>query len=223
MSEFRLTYPACVLAGKTRLTQTDVASLRDDIFAGGITSSADATALLAINASVLDICQEWRDYFLEAMKHFVVRYCYPQGAMDALNAEWLTAMISTNGVIRTQLEFDLLIRVMAESAFVPDRLIVLAIDQIRAAISDDAGAWAERRPRSGPAVKAEDMALIHQVLRYGEGRRMVPVPVAAALKRTDALCSTQALPPGWTQLMRGIKVLDGSSTKPAEEAQSAAA
>lgn len=58
MSELRLSYPACAIAGKTRLTAEDIGILREHVFAGGLTSSQDAMILLAINSSCGEKCRE---------------------------------------------------------------------------------------------------------------------------------------------------------------------
>jgi hypothetical protein len=39
MGELRLSYPACVIAGKMRLTADDIAILREHVFVPGITAS----------------------------------------------------------------------------------------------------------------------------------------------------------------------------------------
>ncbi|WP_075288763.1 hypothetical protein [Pararhizobium arenae] len=155
MGEFRLSYPACVIAGKMRLTAEDIQILREHVFVKGMTTSQDAVILLAINTSCSEKCPEWRGYFMETMTNFIVRHCYPQGAMDDWNADWLIAMISTRGVVNSDLELDLLFHVIDVSSSITDSLSIFALEQIRLGLAEEKGAWASLRGgRSGLLNKA---------------------------------------------------------------------
>lgn len=145
MGEFHLSYPACVIAGKLRLTAQDIDVLRDHVFAGGMTTSQDAVILLAINRSSTEKCPEWQPYFIETMTDFIVRHCYPQGAMDEWNTDWLIAMISTRGVVHSRIELDLLFSIIDTAARIPDSLSIFALEQIRLALTTEEGAWPARR------------------------------------------------------------------------------
>ncbi|WP_349434014.1 hypothetical protein [Pararhizobium sp. A13] len=164
MSELRLSYPACVIAGKTRLTAEDIGILREHVFAGGLTSSQDAMILLAINSSCSEKCPEWHHYFIETMTNFIVHRNDPQGAMDAWKADWLVAMISTRGVINSSIELDLLFHVIDISSHIPDNLSIFALNQIRLAIIDEIGAWAGMRGSSQHGLQKSDVMLITRVM-----------------------------------------------------------
>jgi len=164
MSELRLSYPACVIAGKTRLTAEDIGILREHVFAGGLTSSQDAMILLAINSSCSEKCPEWHHYFIETMTNFIVHCSDPQGAMDEWKADWLVAMISTRGVINSPIEVDLLFHVIDISSRIPDNLSIFALEQIRLAITDEIGAWAVMRGSRQHGLQKSDVMLIARVM-----------------------------------------------------------
>jgi hypothetical protein len=164
MSELRLSYPACVIAGKTRLTAEDIGILREHVFVGGATSSQDAMILLAINGSCSEKCPEWHHYFIETMTDFIVRYSYPQGAMDEWNADWLIAMISTRGVVNSRIELDLLFHIIDISTHIPDNLSIFALEQIRLAITDEIGVWASLRGSRQHGLQKSDVMLISRVM-----------------------------------------------------------
>lgn len=164
MSELRLSYPACAIAGKTRLTAEDIGILREHVFAGGLTSSQDAMILLAINSSCSEKCSEWHHYFLETMTDFIVHYQDPLGVMDERNADWLIAMISTRGVINSPIELDLLFHVIDISPRIPDGLSVLALEQVRLAITDEIGAWAGMRGSRQRGLQTSDVMRIARVM-----------------------------------------------------------
>jgi len=164
MSELRLSYPACVIAGKTRLTAEDIGILREHVFAGGLTSSQDAMILLAINSSCSEKCPEWHHYFIETMTNFIVHCSDPQGAMDEWKADWLVAMISTRGVINSPIEVDLLFHVIDISSRIPDNLSIFALEQIRLAITDEIGAWAVMRGSRQHGLQKSDVTRIARVM-----------------------------------------------------------
>ncbi|MDW5313963.1 hypothetical protein [Rhizobium sp. PL01] len=168
MGELRLSYPACVIAGKTRLTVDDIAILREHVFVPGITASQDAVILLAINGSCSEKCPEWHRYFIDAMTEFIVRTSYPQGAMDEWNADWLIAMISTRGVVNSRIELDLLFHIIDISTKIPDSLSIFALEQIRMAMTEDASAsasaWAGLRGSRQNGLQKADILLIARVM-----------------------------------------------------------
>ena len=164
MGELRLSYPACVIAGKTRLTVDDIAILREHVFVPGITASQDAVILLAINGSCSEKCPEWHHYFINTMTEFIVRTSYPQGAMDEWNADWLIAMISTRGVVNSRIELDLLFHIIDISTHIPDSLSIFALEQIRVAMTGDAGAWAVLRGSRKNGLEKADILLIARVM-----------------------------------------------------------
>lgn len=164
MSELRLSCPACVIAGKTRLTAEDIGILREHVFAGGLTSSQDAMILLAINSSCSNKCTEWHHYFIETMTDFIVHCSDPQGTMDEWKADWLVAMISTRGVINSSIELDLLFHVIDISSRIPDNLSIFALEQIRLAITDEMGAWAGMRGSRQRGLQKTDVMLIARVM-----------------------------------------------------------
>ncbi|WP_426131090.1 hypothetical protein [Pararhizobium sp. PWRC1-1] len=164
MGELRLSYPASVIAGKTRLTVDDIAILREHVFVPGITASQDAVILLAINGSCSEKCPEWHHYFIDAMTEFIVRTSYPQGAMDEWNADWLIAMISTRGVVNSRIELDLLFHIIDISTHIPDSLSIFALEQIRMAMTGDIGAWAVLRGSRKNGLEKADILLIARVM-----------------------------------------------------------
>ncbi|WP_426230085.1 hypothetical protein [Pararhizobium sp. DWP3-4] len=162
MGELRLSYPACVIAGKTRLTADDIAILREHVFVPGITASQDAVILLAINGSCSEKCPEW--HFIDALTEFIVHSCYPQGAMDEWNADWLIAMISTRGVVNSRIELDLLFHIIDISKHIPDSLSIFALEQIRMVMTGDDGVWAGLRGSRQNGLQKADILLIARVM-----------------------------------------------------------
>ncbi|MBP1856566.1 hypothetical protein [Rhizobium herbae] len=145
------------------MTTDDIGILREHVFVQGLASSQDAMILLAINGSCSEKCAEWHHYFIDSMTDFIVRTCYPQGAMDEWNADWLIAMISTRGVVNSSIELDLLFHIIDISTQIPDSLSIFALEQIRVAMTEDVGIWAGLRGNRHGLQKA-DILLIARVM-----------------------------------------------------------
>lgn len=177
MGELHLSYPARVIAGKIRLTAEDIDILRDHVFVQGLSTSQDAVILLAINNSCSEKCPEWHHYFIETMTDFIVRYCYPQGAMDEFNADWLISMISTRGIVSSPIELELLFHVIDMASHIPESLSIFALEQIHLAISEETGAWAGMRGSRRHGLLKADIALVSRVMSAiarSRGRHLTP-------------------------------------------------
>ncbi|WEZ83688.1 hypothetical protein P6U16_02410 [Rhizobium sp. 32-5/1] len=131
MGELRLSQPACGIAGKPRLTSTDIDILREHVFAQGITSSQEAATLFAINTACTEKCPEWHHYFIDSISGFILHHCYPQGSLDERNAAWLIGMVSTGGTVNSPIELELLFHIIDVSPFVPDSLTIFALQQLQ--------------------------------------------------------------------------------------------
>lgn len=164
MGELRLSQPACGIAGKPRLTSTDIDILREHVFSQGITSSQEAATLFAINTACTEKCPEWHHYFLDSISGFVLHHCYPQGSLDELNAAWLIGMISTGGTVHSPIELELLFHIIDISPFVPDSLTIFALQQLRIGMRDDKGAWAGMRHSRRPILDADDVHMACRVM-----------------------------------------------------------
>ncbi|MGO7259236.1 hypothetical protein ACCT32_37545, partial [Rhizobium brockwellii] len=68
-------------------------------------------------------------------------YTYPQGSLDEINVAWIMRMFSTDGVVNSALELELILHVMEISAVVPGELRALALDKLRLAITDNIGGY----------------------------------------------------------------------------------
>ncbi|WP_159947752.1 hypothetical protein [Rhizobium sp. 18065] len=68
MSEFRLSFPACVIAGKQKLSANDILHLRSRIFPDGVPTSADVIPLVALNDGRSYTGTEWQSFVVEQLE-----------------------------------------------------------------------------------------------------------------------------------------------------------
>ena len=165
MSEFRLAFPACVIAGKHRLTTEDISLLRKHTFPEGIRTSNDVVTMLALNNSCPEKCPEWSSFFVEQLADFIVNYTYPQGSLDEINVAWLMRMVSTDGVVNSALELELVLHAMETSDNVPDELRAFALDQLRLALGEGIGGYKLSRAVDRKGITRQDIDYMMRVLR----------------------------------------------------------
>jgi hypothetical protein len=105
MSEFRLSFPACVIAGKSRLSAEDLTTPRGATFPDEVLMSKDAVTLPplqtsdALQSSQPEKCEEWNAFFVEAISEFVVHQSDIKGQRLILSAAEITKLGEIRAVI----------------------------------------------------------------------------------------------------------------------------
>ncbi|MCM2472283.1 hypothetical protein HGO38_02190 [Rhizobium sp. CG5] len=216
MSEFRLSFPACVIAGKNRLNADDVILLRKYTFPYGIQTSVDVVTMLALNNSCPEKCEEWSTFFVETLTHYIVHQCYPQGTLDDINAGWIRLMFTTDGVINSPLELELVLHIIEVASRVPASLSVLALDQVRLALSNGMGAYHLIRGHRGARMLAGDLNYVLRVLRGGCGPDIgaLSPEQASAIQRIDRAAVHGSSHPDWHAFTASLGTLAPQPVEP---------
>jgi hypothetical protein len=217
MSDFPFSYPGCI-TGKKQLSATDIDMLRDCAFPGGLRSIDDVAILITLNNACPDKCGEWASFFVESLTDFIVFHSYPQGSVDELNADWLARTVAPGGVVHTSLELALLLRVIELSSFVPVSLSVLALDQLRLAMTTSDGAYASER-ECGNSLTAADIVYIEKILRAPIGQVAASLRSAeiSVLKAINSVSLQEANHSGWRSLLKAIDRLEQKPERSAGE------
>lgn len=108
MREFRLSFPACVIAGKQRLDHHDVVLLQTYGLPHGVCSHEDAMTLLVLNGCCPDKCAEWQGYFIDSMACYILRKQPPENRIDRYKLQWLINTFTTDGKPNSPIEQRLL-------------------------------------------------------------------------------------------------------------------
>ncbi|MGR6465592.1 hypothetical protein [Rhizobium sp. PAMB 3182] len=208
MNGFRLAFPASAIAGKNELSAADVAILRKYIFPNGVLCHQDVTTLLVLNGCCPVKCPEWEHYFVESLAQFVLHYCYPQGSLDEVNADWIEATLATDGIVNSRLELDALLHIMDLSVEVPPSLSRLALDQLRHALRDNIGPLRSPARSETAGLDSADMAYVIRVLRNdfaGEHLRLAREQIGALLRIGDVVANRDNVG-DWEQLLQAISL-----------------
>lgn len=210
MSEFRLAFPACVVAGKHRLTAEDIVLLRKHSFPEGIRTSDDVVAMLALNNSCPEKCADWNAFFVEQLAGFIVHYTYPQGSLDEINVAWIMRMFTTDGVVNSALELELILHVMEISADVPVELRALALDQLRLAITDNIGGYKLSRAIDRRGITRQDIDYAMRIFRSVAEGGTIPVSSVeyGVLQQIEQATLRGANHPQWAGIMAAVELRD---------------
>lgn len=215
MSEFRLAFPACVIAGKHRLSAEDIGLLRKHSFPEGVRTPDDVGVMLALHNFCPEKCPEWNSFFVESLASFIVNYSYPQGSLDEINVAWITRMFATDGIVNSELELELVLHIMEISSHVPDELRAFALDQLRLAVTDNIGAYKLVRAVDRRGVTRQDVDFIMRVLRSICEAGVIPVGQLTydVLHRIGAETRPSANHPRWADILRALELREYTSPR----------
>lgn len=207
MDDFRLSFPACIIAGKAALDAADMERLRRYAYPEGICSKRDVMTLLTINNLCPLKCPEWHDYVVESVTMYIVDRSGPQGIVDDRTAIWLARLVASDGAVHSLVELDIVLRVLETARFAPDFLVTIALDQLRLAVCEDRGAYRHRRVKPWVGVDLDDLLYIYRILRgsVARGKVILPPDQLRLLKKIDAETPAgRSHHPGWHELLEAI-------------------
>lgn len=187
MSEFRLSFPACVIAGKNRLTADDLLLLRRYTFPEGIRSAEDVIVILALDTLCPEKCTGWRDYFVESLADYIVNRCHPAGSLDTMNAVWFEQVFAKDRVICSPHELELLLHLIDLAPPAPAALTALALDQLAIALAERRGPLQACRAAEHASLSLDDIAYVRRVLKHAcsNGRLLLDERERTTLLRID--------------------------------------
>jgi hypothetical protein len=104
-----------------------------------VVTRGEAEALFALHASAQDQCPEWGPFFVEAVSDYIVHQEKPSGYISTENAEWLVQATSTDRMVASMVELELLVKVLEQAKYSPPGLAAFALRQVMHAVVDGKG------------------------------------------------------------------------------------
>ena len=202
MGELVLPEVAAALVTSNKVTADNVLRLRREVYRDGVATRVEAEALFAIDGACRDRCEEWDEFFIEAVTDYLVNLEAPQGYVSPENAQWLIRAISKDGVVDTRTEIELLIKVLEKAKQSPAMLSAFALKQVAEVVVNGQGALAKGRTARAGTVTLADVEMLRRVLYAfgGEGQAMVTRDEAEVLfVINDATIEAQN-DPSWSDL-----------------------
>lgn len=190
--------------------EADVQKLRALYYEDGDISRAEAEALVEIHHACRIKDPAWQDFYIEAITDFLVGSAKPRGYINVDNADWLIEQISRDGVVESQTELEILIRVIDKARWSPESLVRFALNAVKDAVLTGDG-----RLRCGQKLKAGvvtdgDVELLRRIVMAFGGAGGVAVTRAEAqiLFEINDATADASDNPAWTEFF--VKALAGT-------------
>lgn len=188
------------IASRGRILPDDVLRLRRILFADGLTSRPEAEALLALDMTAAETCDEWCAFICEAIADFIVHREQPAGHVSEDNADWLIRAVSRDGQVATLTGLELLIHVLDMASSAPDALVAFALTQVADAVIDGAGPLSNGRTLTPGIIEAAEVELIRRILHAFGGGAAVTRMEAEILFRINDRTVEEMNDPAWNEL-----------------------
>lgn len=187
----------------------DVLAVRRAVYEAVEVTEQEAALLLAVDEAAHERPPEWLALFLETLTDFLVHQQQPAGFIDEANAAWLITHISRDGVVRTESELELLVRVLEKAESAPRSLTLFALNQVKQAVLQGEGPLAHfvcGNARGGEAapgrITAGEVELLRRVLYAAAGDDSIAITrqEAEILFELNEASRGQPNHPSWTDL-----------------------
>ena len=121
---------APLLKNADTITPRDVLEFRREVFRDGLVSKHEADALFMINDATDQQCQQWHEFFVEALTDFTVNQMEPRGFVSVENSEWLIRQISHDGQIKGANELEMLVKTIEKASDCPPKLVTFVLGEV---------------------------------------------------------------------------------------------
>ena len=193
---------ADLLAEPGRISAEDVRRFRRDVFIDGVVSQPEAEGVFAMNNAVASKCEEWNEFFVEAMVDYTVNQAEPRGYLSLANAEWLIERISHDSVVDSATELELLVKVMAKARACPEKIVRFALSQIVYAVLEGEGPLARSGELVPGVIGDAEVELLRTVLFAigGDGGISISRAEAEILMDLNGKTDPEQNSPAWQDL-----------------------
>jgi len=187
------------LKGGTTITADDTLAVRRIVWPDGAIDPAEAEAIFDLNGSVKSSAREWVDFFVEAIKHYVVHQQAPVDYVDEAKAAWLIQRIDSDGKVDSLGELELLVEILEDATNAPESLKAYALAQIRGAVLTGSGPTRNGGTLDPGSINASEVALLRRLLyaQASDGPAMISLAEANMLFELKDATLGAANAPEW--------------------------
>jgi hypothetical protein len=187
------------LKAGTTITAEDTLAVRRIVWPDGAVDPAEAEAIFDLNSTVKSSAREWVDFFVEAIKHYVVHQQAPIGYVDEAKAAWLIRRIDSDGKVDSLGELELLVEILEAATNAPESLKAYALAQIRSAVLTGSGPTRDGGTLDPGSINAAEVALLRRLLyaQASDGPAMISTAEADMLFALKDATLGAANAPDW--------------------------
>ena len=165
------------------ISPEEIFALRQSGWADGKMTPEEAEAIFVANDAVSNPSAEWSDFFVEAIREFIINTVEPKGYLTQEQADWLVSKVDHDGSVESLTELEMLVRVFEKATTVPDSLREYALAQIeRAVLTGEGPTRCGGALEAGNVTEAEAKLMRRIVFSTGSDR-----PAAVSRKEAELL------------------------------------
>jgi hypothetical protein len=161
----------------------EVLALRQSGWADGAIAREEAEAIFALQQATANPSPVWSDFFVEALRNFVLNGSEPRGYASDDEAQWLIGMVEADGKVCSMTELELLVQVIEKGLGVPDALKVYVLKVIEAAVLTGTGPTRDGGHLSDTHVSVAEARILRRVV-FGSASDK---PGAVSLREAEML------------------------------------
>jgi len=162
------------------VSDAEVAALRASGWADGTIAREEAEAVFALQQATTEPTPVWSDFFVEALRNFVLNAAAPRGYASDEEAGWLIRMVEADGKVCSMTELELLVQVIERGLNVPDALKTYVLQVLEAAVLTGTGPTRDGGELSDTHVTEAEAKLLRRVVFGSASER------PAAVSRNEA-------------------------------------
>jgi hypothetical protein len=190
------------IVSRGSIREQDVQRMRQAFYDDGLITPEEATTIFRLNEAcpVQDVA--WSQFFVQAMCDYIVNQIEPEGYVTAANADWLISTIAPEGKVRSKIELDLLLQVLATARWSPERLARFALHEVKRAVVEGDGPLRMDDAHGTGMITNAEVDLVRRILYAfgGDGNIAVTRAEAEVLIAIEESISTGTPNAAWTDL-----------------------
>lgn len=151
-------------AADRAITASEILELRRAGWADGQMSREEAEAIFSAQHAIENPSSEWSDFFVEAIREFVLNGSAPRGFASDEEAHWLVEQVKKDGKVCSMTELELLTRIIEKAQNVPEELKSYVLGVLEGAVLTGVGPTRDGGELSDTHVTEAECKLIRRVI-----------------------------------------------------------
>lgn len=180
------------------LDDSRFSEIRRQVFDDGKVSMEEADLIFKIDSEIMDLPQDWDEFFIGALTDFLIRQTLPIGYVDPIHASWLMERLEYDQNLSDETELELLLNILRLARDVPESLETYALSKVRDKII-------ARVTQDGLTITSGDVETIKRVLYASGGTEGFAISESEArfLFDLDEIAQNSDNDPEWQKLFVG--------------------
>lgn len=170
-------------AADRSISSEEVQALRRAGWADGRMSQAEAEMVFATQRAIDNPSREWSDFFVEAIRNYVLNGTEPRGFASAEEAEWLIGQVEADGAVCSMTELELLATIIERAQNVPEKLKDYVLEVLEREVLEGTGPTRCGGELSGSHVSAAECRIMRRVI-FGQASDR---PAAVSRREAEAM------------------------------------